>query len=182
MIVPVTYYVVIAYWIPRNRLERCQYLVGLAIFVTCGPFINISVSLYAIFYMDNFSWGKTRQVIAEPGEGEEGADAAVATGEKEKMVEPPAPGLPVELDNTAANTAAMASGHRRSCVPDLENQLDQIHQPYIAPAGLRVGSVSSAHSYAHPARLPDRQEREKRDDPDGLRPKLPDIRQWRSDG
>lgn len=39
-------------------------------YMFCGPFLNISVLLYACWYMDSFGWGKTRKVIAE---GEEEA-------------------------------------------------------------------------------------------------------------
>ncbi|KAI8960170.1 glycosyltransferase family 2 protein [Daldinia sp. FL1419] len=71
MIIPLCYYVGLAVWLCQNSLERRQYLLGLAIFTTCGPFINICVTLYACIYMDNFGWGKTRKVIAETGEAEE---------------------------------------------------------------------------------------------------------------
>jgi hypothetical protein len=65
MIVPLIYYIVMAIWLPRNAIERTQYLLGLAMFTICEPFINISVLLYAVFYMDSFGWGKTRQVVTE---------------------------------------------------------------------------------------------------------------------
>jgi len=65
MIIPLIYYIGIAIWLPRNAVERAQYLIGLAIFTFCGPFINISVLLYAVYNMDSFGWGKTRQVVTE---------------------------------------------------------------------------------------------------------------------
>jgi hypothetical protein len=37
-------------------------------YMFCGPFLNISVLLYACWYMDSFGWGKTRKVIAESEE------------------------------------------------------------------------------------------------------------------
>jgi hypothetical protein len=37
---------------------------GCCIYVTCGPFINIIVLLYAVFNVDSFGWGKTRKVIS----------------------------------------------------------------------------------------------------------------------
>ncbi len=150
MIVPVSYYIVMGFWLPKNRLEQYQFMLGLAIFVACGPFVNISVTLYAIFYMDNFSWGKTRQVIADDdvavgaaiGDNSDSdvadVDHAAAAGVGEKAVEPPAPGLPAPPDDPAT----LASGHRLSSVADIENQLDQIRQPYDAPAGSRLDSVA----------------------------------------
>jgi chitin synthase len=65
MIIPLIYYICIAIWLPRNAVERAQYLIGLVIFTFCGPFINISVLLYAVYNMDSFGWGKTRQVVTE---------------------------------------------------------------------------------------------------------------------
>lgn len=65
MIIPLIYYIGIAIWLPRRAIERAQYLLGLAMFIICGPFINISVLLYAVYYMDSFGWGKTRQVVTE---------------------------------------------------------------------------------------------------------------------
>ncbi|KAH6661362.1 chitin synthase-domain-containing protein, partial [Truncatella angustata] len=71
MIIPLLYYVTMIAWMPRNLLERCQFMLGLCIFTLCGPFINIGVTVYAIWNMDNFSWGKTRTVVAVTGEVEE---------------------------------------------------------------------------------------------------------------
>ena len=65
MLIPITYYVFMATWLPRSNLERAQYIVGLAGFVVLGPFINISVMFYAVWNMDSFGWGKTRQVIED---------------------------------------------------------------------------------------------------------------------
>jgi hypothetical protein len=39
-------------------------------YMFCGPFLNISVLIYACIYMDSFGWGKTRKVITE-GEDED---------------------------------------------------------------------------------------------------------------
>jgi hypothetical protein len=65
MLVPVTYYIGMAIWIPRKILDRVQYLIGLPIYLVCGPFINIIVLFYAILNVDSFGWGKTRKVVAE---------------------------------------------------------------------------------------------------------------------
>ncbi|OJD32815.1 glycosyltransferase family 2 protein [Diplodia corticola] len=64
MITPLTYYLCIAIWLPRTALERTQYLAGCALYVLCGPFINIAVLLYAVWNMDSFGWGKTRKVVS----------------------------------------------------------------------------------------------------------------------
>ncbi|KAF4443181.1 hypothetical protein F53441_11490 [Fusarium austroafricanum] len=70
MIIPLLYYVVMATWLPRNLRERAQFLLGLAIFVFLGPFLNIAVMLYAVINMDNFGWGKTRKVVTDDSEEE----------------------------------------------------------------------------------------------------------------
>lgn len=65
MIVPVAWYVGIVFWLPQNRREQAQYLLGMLCYVGFGPFLNIFVLCYALKNMDNFGWGKTRQVITE---------------------------------------------------------------------------------------------------------------------
>lgn len=65
MLIPLSYYLAIAIWLPRTAMERTQYLAGCACYVLCGPFINIAVLLYAVWNMDSFGWGKTRKVISE---------------------------------------------------------------------------------------------------------------------
>lgn len=65
MIVPLMYYVLIVTWLPRTWTSKAQYLVGGAIYVIVGPFLNIAVYCYASYYMDSFAWGKTRKVVAE---------------------------------------------------------------------------------------------------------------------
>ncbi|KAF7557785.1 hypothetical protein G7Z17_g425 [Cylindrodendrum hubeiense] len=68
MIIPLLYYIIMATWLPHNLLERLQFLLGLFIFVVGGPFLNIAVMIYAVINMDNFSWGKTRKVVADDSE------------------------------------------------------------------------------------------------------------------
>ncbi|RBR07267.1 uncharacterized protein FIESC28_10766 [Fusarium coffeatum] len=70
MIIPLLYYIVMATWLPRNLRERAQFLLGLAIFVFLGPFLNIAVMIYAVINMDNFGWGKTRKVVTDDSEEE----------------------------------------------------------------------------------------------------------------
>jgi chitin synthase len=65
MMIPIFYYIIMAIWLPQTFKARMQYLFGLSMFVTCGPFLNISVMTYAIFNMDNFGWGKTRAVVKD---------------------------------------------------------------------------------------------------------------------
>jgi cellulose synthase/poly-beta-1,6-N-acetylglucosamine synthase-like glycosyltransferase len=81
MIVPILYYVGITLWIPRNGLERWQYLVGLVMFVVCGPFLNIAVLLFALWNMDSFGWGKTRKVIASDDNGNNETKTSNSSGE-----------------------------------------------------------------------------------------------------
>lgn len=100
MVIPLIYYALITVWMPRNLHERLQYLLGLSIFTICGPFLNISVLLYACKNMDQFGWGKTRKVIAE-ADGE-GGDAEDCDCEAD-----------FDLSGTGKNR-----------VPDIENQID----------------------------------------------------------
>lgn len=65
MLVPVTYYICIVFWLPRTLRERVQYAIGCVMYVCGGPFINIMVLFYALYYVDSFGWGKTRKVVAE---------------------------------------------------------------------------------------------------------------------
>ncbi|KAM0393117.1 hypothetical protein ACHAPZ_010582 [Fusarium culmorum] len=68
MIIPLLYYIVMVTWLPRNLVERAQFMLGLAIFVFLGPFLNIAVMIYAVINMDNFGWGKTRKVVTDDSE------------------------------------------------------------------------------------------------------------------
>jgi Chitin synthase len=63
MICPLIYYVLIVAWQPRGVRARVQYLLGLSIYFFLGPFLNITVLLYALWSLDNFGWGKTRKVV-----------------------------------------------------------------------------------------------------------------------
>lgn len=65
MLIPIVYYLLMPFWLVRGgALERVRYLAGLAMFIICGPIINISILLYAIWNIDSFGWGKTRKVVA----------------------------------------------------------------------------------------------------------------------
>lgn len=63
MLIPFCYYICIVFWMPRNWLEKVQYLLGLAIYILFGPFLNLFVYVYALYNMDSFGWGKTRKVV-----------------------------------------------------------------------------------------------------------------------
>ncbi|CAI6095096.1 unnamed protein product [Clonostachys chloroleuca] len=90
LIIPLAYYITMAAWLPRSMLERAQYLFGLAIFVFCGPFLNIAVMIFAVINMDSFGWGKTRQVVADTTEEQlqggsssgDGGSSSTPVGEK----------------------------------------------------------------------------------------------------
>ncbi|KAI1456729.1 glycosyltransferase family 2 protein [Annulohypoxylon moriforme] len=115
MIIPLCFYFSMVFWLCRSWTERRQFMMGLAIFTTCGPFINICVTIYACVYMDNFGWGKTRKVIAETGEAEE-------------------PDWQAQLDRfeDALNNDEKIVG---TLVPDEENQLDPAvyRTPFTVP-------------------------------------------------
>lgn len=85
MIIPLAYYVVIAFWLPRTFKDSVQYLVGLFLFVVSGPFLNITVMLFACYNMDSFGWGKTRLVVADETKAE--------MSEKSPAAPPPPPPL-----------------------------------------------------------------------------------------
>ncbi|KAI0541783.1 chitin synthase-domain-containing protein [Xylaria digitata] len=119
MIVPVAYCLSMAIWMPQNALARAQYLLGLAIFLIFGPFINIGVTMYAWWCMDNFGWGKTRQVVSEVGE----EDETDSQGER----------APLKYTIFGPNEEFTASSS--APIPDLENQLSspEVLTPFQAP-------------------------------------------------
>ncbi|KAM5353906.1 hypothetical protein ACJ41O_000556 [Fusarium nematophilum] len=109
MIIPLVYYVVMAIWLPRTMVERAQFLFGLAVFVLCGPFLNIAVMVFAVFNMDSFGWGKTRKVVAEtPGEEaqEKGRveDTTSSTQSQSEGGHDEESGLPVRLPRAVSST------------------------------------------------------------------------------
>ncbi|KAI1134892.1 glycosyltransferase family 2 protein [Hypoxylon sp. FL0543] len=128
MVIPLVFYLSMAAWMCRNRLERCQYLLGLCIFTICGPFINICVTLYACIFMDNFSWGKTRKVIAETDAAEE------PNGQAEK-----------ERFEDALNGSGKVMG---TMVPDEENQLhpEVYRTPFVAAPETAIESNSGLNN------------------------------------
>ncbi|KAF2794230.1 glycosyltransferase family 2 protein [Melanomma pulvis-pyrius CBS 109.77] len=65
VIVPYIYMLTLVFWMPKDRKAKAQYLAGLVIYFFTGPFLTIFVLFYTTWYLDSFSWGKTRQVISE---------------------------------------------------------------------------------------------------------------------
>ncbi|ODA76879.1 hypothetical protein RJ55_07395 [Drechmeria coniospora] len=58
----------IVFWLPRNKLERMQYVVGYFVHFFSSPLMNMIVLVYSLLHSDDFQWGKTREVIVEEGE------------------------------------------------------------------------------------------------------------------
>jgi len=50
-------------------MERIQYIFGYLMHIFAGPFINLFIFLYSIYYSDDFKWGKTREVIGDEENG-----------------------------------------------------------------------------------------------------------------
>ena len=86
MLVPILYYFCIVLWIPQTFREKLQYLIGLLIYIVCGPFLNIFVLFYALWNMDSFGWGKTRRVVSDANN--EKAAASNADEEAETGMRP----------------------------------------------------------------------------------------------
>lgn len=108
MIIPLVYYVIMAFWLPRNLLERAQFLFGLTVFVVCGPFLNIAVMVFAVINMDSFGWGKTRKIVTDTPEvavlekasTENGSDGSVTLREDGRYDEEAMIGLPLQRPKT----------------------------------------------------------------------------------
>jgi hypothetical protein len=83
--IPFAYYIVLGMYVGRTFRERFQFILGFFAFILAGPFINVMVTVNAIYGMDNVRWGKTRQVVAE--EGGQGAAGAAADAEKRQRQE-----------------------------------------------------------------------------------------------
>jgi chitin synthase len=71
VIIPYIYMITLVFWMPKGKHAKKQYLVGLVIYFFTGPFLTITVQLYTTWHMDSFSWGKTRQVVAHPDDGDQ---------------------------------------------------------------------------------------------------------------
>lgn len=65
MVIPLVYYLCIPLWLMKSWKERFQFGAGCLVYTFGGPFINMTVTLYASWNMDSFGWGKTRKVISD---------------------------------------------------------------------------------------------------------------------
>lgn len=101
MLVPIAYYLLIPTWLHRSWLPRFQFWGGVAVYIFCGPFINIFVLVYATIYMDSFGWGKTRKVIKEK-------DSEVVESELERIARGDK-GAQMEAPSTRTETSANSS-------------------------------------------------------------------------
>lgn len=61
-IIPLAYDIVVAVWACHTWRFRLQYLLGMVLVVSLSQFVTPIVIAYAIWHMDNFSWGKTREI------------------------------------------------------------------------------------------------------------------------
>lgn len=60
--VPMLYGLLVTFWACHGWREKGQYLLGFSMVITLGQFVTPIVISYALWHMDNFSWGKTREV------------------------------------------------------------------------------------------------------------------------
>lgn len=61
-IIPICYSIGVTAWGCTTWKYRAQYLLGLAMVITLSQFVTPCVIAYAIWHMDDFSWGKTRPI------------------------------------------------------------------------------------------------------------------------
>jgi chitin synthase len=113
MLVPVWYYLCIPLWLLDTWLERFQFWAGMAIYVTCGPIINIAVLLYAVFNMDSFGWGKTRKVIADDSE----TDPALLADDASGSGSDGTPGVTSEKSSTPSTPPLVSDHSSRDSTP-----------------------------------------------------------------
>jgi hypothetical protein len=106
MLVPIAWYVTTAFWQPRGWREKVRYLAGLCIYLTCGPILNLVVLFYALWNMDSFGWGKTRQVV-EVVDDEKAIDAIHE--EKTESSESSERGLPFSPERRPWRTTSQAN-------------------------------------------------------------------------
>ena len=59
------YKLLIGLWCPLDCWERLAYYLFFLLYFAFGPFIGIMVLSYSLYNMDDFGWGKTRQVVED---------------------------------------------------------------------------------------------------------------------
>ncbi|KAH9877748.1 hypothetical protein J1614_002965 [Plenodomus biglobosus] len=74
VIIQYMYMFALAFWMPKTRKAKWQYIVGLVVYIFTGPFLTLYVLFYTTWHMDSFGWGKTRKVISEETDGYEVRD------------------------------------------------------------------------------------------------------------
>ena len=99
-------------------------------YVFCGPFINITVLLYASYHMDSFGWGKTRQVVAE--------DPATVT---DKASSPEDEQVDVDISSAEKLSDPIAVG-RVPASPAIE-VISGVNDPPQQPSGTTSTSTSN---------------------------------------
>ncbi|KAG4414127.1 hypothetical protein IFR04_012733 [Cadophora malorum] len=62
--IPLAYGIFVTYWGCETNRLRLQYLLGLVMLVLIGQIVTPIVICYAVWHMDDFSWGKTREIEA----------------------------------------------------------------------------------------------------------------------
>ena len=67
-LIPIVYSYLITAWLPLPNKEKVDFIVGFSMYVVVGQFINCIVVTYSLWNMDDFKWGKTREVAAETPE------------------------------------------------------------------------------------------------------------------
>ncbi|KAK3376923.1 chitin synthase-domain-containing protein [Lasiosphaeria ovina] len=63
LVVKYIYSLGLVFWLPRNATEQVQYVLGYIMHIFVGPFINLFIWIYSLYYSDDFKWGKTREII-----------------------------------------------------------------------------------------------------------------------
>ncbi len=62
--IPLAFGIWVTYWGCNTNRLRVQYLLGLLMLVLIGQIVSPLVICYAVWHMDDFSWGKTREIEA----------------------------------------------------------------------------------------------------------------------
>lgn len=96
--IPILYYLTIPFWLIPGVKPKFQYWAGLFIYIVFGPAMRTVVIIYTVLHMRDFSWGKTRMVVADDGPVVESKTEA-----PEPMAASPAPQQEVAQPRAAAD-------------------------------------------------------------------------------